>query len=174
MGKLIVSKGVDLLLAAWPRVLAREPRAKLVIVGFGTYREGLEVLMRGLERADERLLMHVCRQGRALEGGPRDQLTYLRTFLEALAGRHERYFAAAKKMRESIVFTGPPRPRRARAAAAVRRGDHRAEHVSRGVRDGRGRGRGLWRAPDLRRTLGPGRGDVDPRREASAPGAASC
>jgi glycosyltransferase involved in cell wall biosynthesis len=50
--------------------------------------------------------MHVCRQGRELEGGPRDQLTYLRTFLEALAGRHERYFAAAKKMRESIVFTG--------------------------------------------------------------------
>jgi glycosyltransferase involved in cell wall biosynthesis len=105
-GKLIVSKGVDLLLAAWPRVLARAPRAKLVVVGFGTYREGLEVLLRGLERADERLLMHVCRQGRALEGGPRDQLTYLRTFLEALAGRHERYFAAAKKMRESIVFTG--------------------------------------------------------------------
>jgi glycosyltransferase involved in cell wall biosynthesis len=106
VGKLIVSKGVDLLLAAWPRVLTREPRAKLVIVGFGNYREGLEVLLRGLQRADERLLMHVCRQGRALEGGPRDQLTYLRTFLEALAGRHERYFAAAKKMRESIVFTG--------------------------------------------------------------------
>jgi glycosyltransferase involved in cell wall biosynthesis len=77
-----------------------------VIVGFGTYREGVEVLLRGLERADEQLLMHVCRQGRALEGGPRDQLTYLRSFLEALAGRHERYFAAAKKMRESIVFTG--------------------------------------------------------------------
>jgi glycosyltransferase involved in cell wall biosynthesis len=106
VGKLIVSKGIDLLLAAWPLVLMRQPRAKLVVVGFGTYREGVEVLLRGLERADERLLMHVCRQGRALEGGPRDQLTYLRTFLEALAGRHERYFAAAKKMRESIVFTG--------------------------------------------------------------------
>ena len=50
--------------------------------------------------------MHVCRYGRALEGGPRDQLTYLRTFLESLAGRHERYFAAARKMRETIVFTG--------------------------------------------------------------------
>ena len=50
--------------------------------------------------------MHVCRYGRELEGGPRDQLTYLRTFLEGLAGRHERYFAAAKKMRGTIVFTG--------------------------------------------------------------------
>ena len=106
VGKLIVSKGIDLLLAAWPLVLAREPRAKLVVVGFGTYREGVEVLLRGLERADDRLLLHVCRQGRALEGGPRDQLTYLRTFLESLRGRHERYFAAAKKMRRSIVFTG--------------------------------------------------------------------
>ena len=106
VGKLIVSKGIDLLLAAWPLVLMREPRAKLVVVGFGTYREGVEVLLRGLERADDRLLMHVCRQGRALEGGPRDQLTYLRTFLEGLRGRHERYFAAAKKMRRSIVFTG--------------------------------------------------------------------
>jgi glycosyltransferase involved in cell wall biosynthesis len=106
VGKLIVSKGIDLLLAAWPLVLMREPRAKLVVVGFGTYREGVEVLLRALERADERLLMHVCRQGRALEGGPRDQLTYLRSFLEGLRGRHERYFAAAKKMRRSIVFTG--------------------------------------------------------------------
>ena len=106
VGKLIVSKGIDLLLAAWPLVLMREPDARLMIVGFGTYREGLEVLLRGLERADERLLMHVCRYGRALEGGPRDQLTYLRTFLEGLAGHHERYFAAARKMRETIVFTG--------------------------------------------------------------------
>jgi glycosyltransferase involved in cell wall biosynthesis len=107
VGKLIVSKGIDLVLAAWPLVLMRRPDARLVVVGFGTYREGIEVLIRGLERADERLLMHVCRYGRALEGGPRDQLTYLRAFLESLTrGRHERYFAAARKMRETIVFTG--------------------------------------------------------------------
>jgi glycosyltransferase involved in cell wall biosynthesis len=106
VGKLIVSKGVDLLLAAWPLVLARQPDARLIVVGFGTYREGLEVLLRGLERADERLISHVFRHGRALEGGPRDQLTYLRTFFESRAGRDERYFAAARRMRESIVFTG--------------------------------------------------------------------
>ena len=41
VGKLIVSKGVDLLLAAWPLVVARVPEARLVIVGFGTYRETL-------------------------------------------------------------------------------------------------------------------------------------
>jgi glycosyltransferase involved in cell wall biosynthesis len=106
VGKLIVSKGPDLLLAAWPLVLARNPSARLVVVGFGTYREGLELLLRALERNDERLLTHVFRYGRALEGGPRDQLTYLRFFLESLEGRHERYFAAARRMRETIVFTG--------------------------------------------------------------------
>jgi len=106
VGKLIVSKGPDLLLAAWPLVLARNPSARLVVVGFGTYREGLELLLRALERNDERLLTHIFRYGRALEGGPRDQLTYLRSFLESLEGRHERYFAAARRMRESIVFTG--------------------------------------------------------------------
>jgi glycosyltransferase involved in cell wall biosynthesis len=106
VGKLIVSKGVDLLLAAWPLVLAREPQARLVLVGFGTYREGLEVLIRALESQDERLLSQVFRHGRALEGGERHQLTYLRVFLEGLDGRHERYFAAARRMRESVVFTG--------------------------------------------------------------------
>src|SRR5680860_466546 len=34
VGKLIVSKGVDLLLAAWPLVLAEVPRARLVVIGF--------------------------------------------------------------------------------------------------------------------------------------------
>lgn len=106
VGKLIVSKGLDLLLAAWPLVLARHPKARLVVVGFGTYREGLEVLMRGLEQGDERLLLQVCREGRELEGGPRDQLTYLRSFLESLHGRHERYFNAARRLRESVIFTG--------------------------------------------------------------------
>ena len=35
-------QGVELLLAAFPLVLAREPRARLLIVGFGAFRPGLE------------------------------------------------------------------------------------------------------------------------------------
>ncbi|MES1193761.1 MAG: glycosyltransferase, partial [Solirubrobacterales bacterium] len=41
VGKLIVSKGVDLLVAAWPLVLASVPDARLVVVGFGGYRDAL-------------------------------------------------------------------------------------------------------------------------------------
>src|SRR6185295_19774621 len=37
VGKLIVSKGVDLLLAAWPLVRAKHPEARLEIAGFGEY-----------------------------------------------------------------------------------------------------------------------------------------
>ena len=47
VGKLIVSKGVDLLLAAWPLVVARVPDARLVVVGFGTYRDALRALRGG-------------------------------------------------------------------------------------------------------------------------------
>ncbi len=44
VGKLIVNKGVHLLLAAWPLVLERVPGAHLVIVGFGADRPWLESL----------------------------------------------------------------------------------------------------------------------------------
>jgi glycosyltransferase involved in cell wall biosynthesis len=44
IGKLIANKGVDLLLGAWPLVLAREPTARLLIVGFGEERERLEAV----------------------------------------------------------------------------------------------------------------------------------
>ena len=39
VGKLIASKGVELLLAAWPLVLARVPDARLLVVGFGGFRK---------------------------------------------------------------------------------------------------------------------------------------
>lgn len=52
VGKLIGSKGVELLLAAWPLVLAAEPRARLLVVGFGAFRSGLERLQRALEAGD--------------------------------------------------------------------------------------------------------------------------
>ena len=39
VGKLIAAKGVHLLLAAWPLVLQRCPRARLVVIGFGSESE---------------------------------------------------------------------------------------------------------------------------------------
>jgi len=87
VGKLIASKGVDLLVAAWPLVVERVPDAKLVIVGFGAFREGLERLAGDLAA------------GRTMRGENGLELKYLRGFLEhAPPG----YPAAA----ERIVWAG--------------------------------------------------------------------
>jgi glycosyltransferase involved in cell wall biosynthesis len=42
VGKLIKNKGVDLLVAAWPQILARHPGASLLLAGFGDLRDELE------------------------------------------------------------------------------------------------------------------------------------
>ncbi len=67
VGKLIVSKGVDLLLAAWPLVLAEVPDARLLVVGFGAYRDGCERLLAALAAGDLDGALAIARAGRALE-----------------------------------------------------------------------------------------------------------
>ena len=108
MGKLIVSKGVDLLLAAWPLVLEQVPRAKLVVVGFGAFRDGLERLCASLAAGDLGRAIEIARAGRALEGdSPPHPLSYLLAFLTALVPpAREGYLAAARGMAERVVFTG--------------------------------------------------------------------
>jgi glycosyltransferase involved in cell wall biosynthesis len=115
VGKLIVSKGVDLLVAAWPLVSMQVPDAQLAIVGFGAYRAGLERLVACLAAGDLDGAMEIARLGRALEaeGGeshdPRQAmpLRHLLTFLNSLSGvEAQRYLAAARGLDERIAFTG--------------------------------------------------------------------
>jgi glycosyltransferase involved in cell wall biosynthesis len=107
IGKLIVSKGIDLLLCAWPLVLAREPRAKLLIVGFGAFREGLELLLRAIEQRNLSALRSIVAHGRALEGGAPDELSYVEAFFESLTDRErDEYFQVAGTIRPSLIFTG--------------------------------------------------------------------
>ena len=77
VGKLIASKGVELLLAAWPLVLARVPDARLVVVGFGGFREGLEQLAADLARGD-------LAAARATRGEHGEPLELLQAFLDGL------------------------------------------------------------------------------------------
>jgi glycosyltransferase involved in cell wall biosynthesis len=107
VGKLIVSKGIDLLLAAWPLVLQREPRARLVVVGFGAYRAGCERLIDALADGDLTALDELVEAGRAEEGGPRAPLALLRAFLDGLDdAARANYLAAATTLRERVVLTG--------------------------------------------------------------------
>jgi glycosyltransferase involved in cell wall biosynthesis len=103
VGKLLVSKGVDLLIAAWPLVAAEHPSARLVVVGFGTYRDGLDRLITALASGDLEDAREVARLGRELEGGPREELRYLTEFLD---GVDERYLNAAASAFERVHFTG--------------------------------------------------------------------
>ena len=98
VGKLIASKGVELLLAAWPLVLAREPRARLLIVGFGDFRAGLEGLAGALERGD-------LEPARALRGEHGGELPHLAAFLDSLEDP-DGYRAAARGMTGRIAWSG--------------------------------------------------------------------
>ena len=107
VGKLIVSKGVDLLLAAWPLVVARVPEARLCLVGFGTYRDGLVRLLAALGAGDLAGALEIAARGRELEGGPASKLAYLSAFLDGLEGeRRELYLASAARAAERVHFTG--------------------------------------------------------------------
>ena len=103
VGKLIVSKGVDLLLAAWPLVVARVPEARLVIVGFGTYREALGRFVEALRRRDLEDLRDIAARGRALEGGPPGELKHLMSFLDRADSE---WLEAAPAAAGRIHFTG--------------------------------------------------------------------
>lgn len=102
-GKLIVSKGVDLLLAAWPLVVARVPMARLVVVGFGMYREPLGRFVEALGRRDLEALHNIATRGRELEGGPPGELKYLRAFLESVS---DEWLRVAPTAAGRIHFTG--------------------------------------------------------------------
>jgi glycosyltransferase involved in cell wall biosynthesis len=103
VGKLIVSKGVDLLLAAWPLVVDRVPDARLVVVGFGTYRDALERFVDALRSGDVATLRDIAARGRELEGGPPGELRYLNAFLDTI---DDAWLRAAPAAAEHVHFTG--------------------------------------------------------------------
>ncbi len=103
VGKLIVSKGVDLLIAAWPLVRAEHPEARLQIVGYGEFEEGLRRLLAALDRGDLEDAREVARFGWGLEGGEERALPILSAFLaDPPAG----YADAARGIADSIEFVG--------------------------------------------------------------------
>ena len=103
VGKLIVSKGVDLLLAAWPLVRARHPHVRLQVAGFGAYEDGLKRLGAALDRGDLEDARAVAAAGWALERGERKPLPILSAFLaDPPAG----YVEAARAAAGSVEWIG--------------------------------------------------------------------
>jgi glycosyltransferase involved in cell wall biosynthesis len=99
VGKLIVSKGCDLLLAAWPLVVRENPGARLLLIGFGEYLGALERLWAALTGGDIAQAREIAAKGRLLEGGAELPLRYLDAFLADLpAGYLESAAAAAESL----------------------------------------------------------------------------
>jgi glycosyltransferase involved in cell wall biosynthesis len=103
VGKLIVSKGVDLLIAAWPLVRAEHPGAMLQIAGYGEYEKGLRRLLAALDRGDLDGAREVATLGWGLEGGSVEPLPILSAFLADPPGG---YVEAAKGIAASVEFIG--------------------------------------------------------------------
>ena len=103
VGKLIVSKGVDLIIAAWPLIHRQNPGAKLMLVGFGAYEMGLRALVTAVTDGDLQAARDIAMVGRALEGGDEEPLSYLTSFFaHPPVGYDEAGIAAAG----SISFAG--------------------------------------------------------------------
>lgn len=103
VGKLIVSKGVDLLLAAWPLIHRENPDGGLLVAGFGAYELGLRALVTAIGEGDRDGIGEIVARGRALEGGEDTPLRYLEAFFRNLP---DGYFEAARPAVRAICFSG--------------------------------------------------------------------
>lgn len=107
LGKEIIAKGLDLLLAAWPLVLQQVPDARLVVVGFGAWHPTAVRMTAALAANDLQAVREIAEEGRGAEGGPRGPLGHLLAFLDSLDGEtRQRYLAGATDVDERVVFTG--------------------------------------------------------------------
>ena len=98
VGKLIHSKGVHSLLSVFARV-RKQTGARLLVIGFGTFREGLEALTLALSEGDETTVERLAEMGKLLEGGTAGPLEHFELSDELLGD--------AAGMAEDVLFTGP-------------------------------------------------------------------
>ena len=128
VGKLIVSKGIDLLAAAWPLVLgASAARRGSSIVGFGAYRRGSSACSLRSRRRP--------RAARARAGGPgrggRAERGPLRHLLAFLDGSVRRRVPPGRRpaLGDRVVLTGRLEHAELRRPAGARGGSGGAEHL---------------------------------------------
>jgi glycosyltransferase involved in cell wall biosynthesis len=99
LGKLIHSKGIHCLLSAFARVRRAEPGTRLLVIGYGTFREALEALTLALSTGNRRAVELLAKGGRLFEGGPASEMEHF-TLTEAL-------LRDAEGMAEAVEFVGP-------------------------------------------------------------------
>jgi glycosyltransferase involved in cell wall biosynthesis len=103
VGKLIASKGIDLLLAAWPLVASANPGARLLVIAFGEGQEVIESLLSALEDGDVDIARAIAASGLVTAEADPVPLRMLDSFLaRAPAG----YAEAARAGSGTISLAG--------------------------------------------------------------------
>ena len=108
VGKFLVSKGIDLLAAAWPLIHRRSVERgaqspRLLFVGFGAFERALRDLVGALGRGDLEAALAVAARGRGYEGEEEAALPILTDFLR---DPPEGYADAARQAAGSILIGG--------------------------------------------------------------------
>jgi glycosyltransferase involved in cell wall biosynthesis len=108
VGKLLVSKGIDLMVAAWPLVhrarrAAGASSPRLLVIGFGAFEDGLRRLITALDAGDLDAARELAAEGRGLEGGEPAPLPILGGFL---AHPPDGYAEAARDAAGSVLVGG--------------------------------------------------------------------
>ena len=110
VGRLIPAKGIHAVIAALPLILARSPRARLIIVGHGPLREPLEAFVHALARGDRMLATRVLEHAATIAAGEPEHLEAIDIFWNGLAehGGLDGYWDAAERYMkpDTVVFTG--------------------------------------------------------------------
>ena len=111
LGKYLWTKGIHLLIAAAPQILKVHPNIYFLIVGFGQFREILELMVYALVSGDQKLFRALCFHTQELfPGAGVDHLHFLTEFVDNLdeTGKTQEYFksAADLNLADHIIFTG--------------------------------------------------------------------
>ena len=110
-GKYLATKGIQLLIAAAPLVLRSHPQARFLAVGFGEFREVLELMVHALQEGDTELFETIAFDTQqVLQQAGTKELKYLGQFIHTLRenGEYQDYLIYAQKanLNRQFVFTG--------------------------------------------------------------------
>ncbi|HSJ17282.1 MAG TPA: glycosyltransferase [Solirubrobacterales bacterium] len=103
VGKLIGSKGLDLLLGAWPLVVREHPGARLLVVAFGQGAAVIDALLAALEAGDVDRARELAARGMVTTDAESIPLRMLDSFLADAPGG---YAAAARAAAGSVCIAG--------------------------------------------------------------------
>jgi glycosyltransferase involved in cell wall biosynthesis len=103
VGKMIGSKGLDLLLGAWPLVVGAHPGARLLVVAFGEGAAVIEALLAALEAGEVGRAREVAARGMVTTDAESVPLRMLDSFL---AGTPDGYPDAARVAAGSVCIAG--------------------------------------------------------------------